>query len=347
VFSRQFIERVRNASSAIEKAGRLPDFVMEFIYKEKLFKLFVPRSERGKMLPLPEALRVFDESAYMDGNLGWAITIGSGGGYFYAYMQAKTAHQVFSNKKAVVAGSGHPSATADRVKGGYKVTGQWKYASGAPYATVFTANAMIKGGGMKAFAFLPEQVSIIKDWNAFGMKATESYSFKVNKAFVADEMTFDLSNKKLFYEAPLYKYPFLQFAESSFAALVIGLGRHFIEEAIKIIEDNKGIWPSERHKFVKAKLQMAQKNIGKAIKDFYEVTDKSWAQLVKINELQFKLQNEVSKTSKQTSKTILTNADGLFQYMGMQAVMGNSTINQVWRDLHTASQHILLVSFEK
>jgi len=353
VFDRAITDKIRSSSKAIEKAGKLPSFVLEHIYKKKLFKLFIPEPSGGMMLPLPDALRVFDEAGRIDGNLGWAITIGAGGGYFYSYMQAKTAHKVFKDRKALVAGSGHPTAIAEEVKGGYKVTGQWKYASSAPYASVFTANAMIKSKKntprMLAFAFLPEQVTIIKDWNAFGMKATESHSFKVDKAFVSYEMAFDLSNKKLFFDAPIYRYPFLQFAETSFAALVIGLGRHFIEEAKSILAHNQKVWSgveTKRYRFVKAKLDSAEKRIEKAIKEFYVTAEKSWKQIVKDNKLQANLQHEVSKISKQTSRIILATADELMQYLGMQAVMEGSEINRVWRDLHTACQHILLIPFE-
>lgn len=353
MFDKKTIAKIRVASIEMEKAGKLAHFVLELIYKEKLFKLFIPKKDGGRMLSLPEALRKFDEAARIDGNLGWAITIGSGGGYFYGYMQPEVASKVFSPAKAVVAGSGHPSAIADEAKGGYNVTGQWKYASGAPYASVFTANAMIKGKKkdapkIRAFAFKPNQVTIIKDWNAFGMKATESHSFKVNKAFVPNEMTFDLSTTKLFYEAPIYRYPFLQFAETSFASMVIGLGRHFMEEAHAIIKQNKEVWSSAgRYKTVSNKMDKAGKEFYKASKSFYSTVDASWLHLVKKGKLDAKTQKSISKVSQQTSRIVLACADELMQFLGMQAVMQDSNINRVWRDLHTACQHVLLIPFEE
>jgi len=346
VFAKATIDKIRSSSAAMEKGGKLSLFVLDFIYKEKLFKLFVPKEVGGKMLPLPDALHIFEEASRIDGNLGWAVTIGSGGGYFYAYMQTKTAKKVFADKKAVIAGSGHPNAIATKTKRGYKVTGQWKYASGAPYATAFTANAMIKGSNkMLAFTFLPAQVSILKDWNAFGMRATESHSFKVTNAFVPNEMTFDLSNKSLYYKSPIYQYPFLQFAEASFAAVAIGLGKHFMEEAHTMLKNYKAVWgaKSERYRFVKTKVKYAEEMMQEAIDTFYKVANKSWDKMLKEGKLKTKFQHNVSKTSRETSATVLAYADGLIQYLGMQAVMQGSNINRVWRDMHTACQHVLLV----
>ena len=301
MFERAIIDKIRSSSKAIEKSGKLPSFVLDHIYKEKLFKLFIPKQAGGKMLSLPDALHVFDEAGKIDGNLGWAITIGAGGGYFYAYMKTQTAHKVFKDRKALIAGSGHPTAIAEEVKGGYKVTGQWKYASGASYASAFTANAMIKSKKkILAFTFMSEQVSIIKDWSAFGMKATESHSFKVDEAFVPDDMSFDLTRKTPFVDAPIYQYPFLQFAETSFAALVIGIGRHFIEVAKVILAQNQKVWSiaeSKRYKFVKAKLDSAEKMMEKTINTFYATIDRSWKQVIRDNKLLANLQDEVSKTS--------------------------------------------------
>lgn len=35
--------------------------------------------------------------------------------------------------------------------------------------------------------------------------------------------------------------------------------------------------------------------------------------------------------------------DGLYPYCGLYAAREDSTINRVWRDFHTASQHALLL----
>jgi hypothetical protein len=173
------------------------------------------------------------------------------------------------------------------------------------------------------------------------MRATESYSFKVQKAFVPHEMTFDMS-KPPFYKDSIYLYPFLQFAETSFASLVLGLGRHFMEEAYNIVKGYSRT-SKERYKFVKPLVDNAHGNIGKASDEFYAVADASWRLMKVKGVLDGKMQEKVSKISKQTSTIVLRNAGGLIQYLGMQAIMEDSSINRVWRDLHTACQHVLLV----
>ena len=60
----------------------LPEPVLQIIYKHKLFKLFIPEKLGGLEKTIPEAFKILEEVSAIDGDLGWAVQIGSGGGYF-------------------------------------------------------------------------------------------------------------------------------------------------------------------------------------------------------------------------------------------------------------------------
>jgi len=51
---------------------------------------------------------------------------------------------------------------------------------------------------------------------------------------------------------------------------------------------------------------------------------------------------QVSANSRKLAKTARECVDELYPYCGLQAANPDAEINQVWRDLHTASQHSLL-----
>jgi len=348
-FDKTTIHNIRSHSARADEFKRIPNEWLKLIYEKKYFKLFVPVKDGGLMMPLPQALRLFDEAANIDGNFGWAITIGSGGGYFYAYMQPDTAKKVFKGARSVIAGGGKPAQQVQKVKGGYKVTGQWQYASGASYATSFTANAQLEKNKVIAVTFAAKQASIKEDWNAIGMKATESNSFSTENAFVANEMVFNLASTKLFYEHPLYHYPFLQFAEASFAALSLGLGRHFFEEANILLNENKKNWSviKGRYEFVKLFVSKKESEFNKTSNQFYKIADASWGEILKNGKLSNKTQKQVSEVSKRSSRFVLNGMDAVIQYMGMGAVMENSAVNKIWRDAHTACQHVLLIPYSK
>jgi indole-3-acetate monooxygenase len=347
-FDTTTVNKIRSLSAKAEETKQIPKEWLKLIYSEKLFKLFVPEKDGGLMLPLPEALRLFDEAAFIDGNFAWAITIGSGGGYFYAFMKPEIARKVFKDARAVIAGGGKPADKVQKIKEGYRVSGKWQYASGASYATTFTASIKTEKNKIIAVILEPKQVRINQDWNAMGMKATESHSVSANSAIISTGMTFDLASSKLFYEHPFYHYPFLQFAETSFAALTLGLGRHFFAEAHTMLKENKKNWSviEGRYAFVKTLLDKKEMELNKVSDQFYKTIDASWKGIVKNNTLSDKTKKAVSAISKKSSRVVLNNVDAVIQYLGMSAVMEDSVINKIWRDTHTVCHHVLLVPYE-
>lgn len=165
----------------MDQTGQISDELLQFIYNNQLFKLIVSEKVGGKMLDLPNAAKVFQDASYIDGNFGWAVTIGSGGGMFVPNMTKATMEECYSPLDAVIAGSGFPAGTANPVEGGYIVNGKWFYCSGSQFATTFTASCTVENESEEilAFAFKPEQIDVIENWDAFGLKGTSSHSIQV------------------------------------------------------------------------------------------------------------------------------------------------------------------------
>lgn len=337
---------IRSQSQQTEEAGTVSQELLEFMYEEKLFKLFVPKELGGRMLPLPEALRVFQQASRIDGNFGWLVTIGSGGGMFVPHIQSQWAQPLFSPKEAVLAGSGHPNGIAKKVEGGYRVTGEWKYCSGAPYAAFFTANAAMETDQrVRSFVFMPEQVAIIPDWQAFGLKGTGSHSITVQDAFVPEDRTFSLLEQPNDLRGAVHSFPFLPFSVASFAAVCLGIGEHFFEEAElladKYREDGSGE-ESDRYHFVRSQVEQQERKVAEAIADFQQKGNSLWDSHVAGNGMAEANLQEYMDTSKRAASTVIQAADSLIRLFGMEGVMEKAAINRIWRDLHSAGQHTFL-----
>lgn len=344
-FTEDIKDLVRQQSQSAENQGHLSSEVLGEIYAHRLFKLFVPDSLGGKLTNLPDAIHLFEEASYIDGSFGWLVTIGAGGGYFAPIFAPEVAAVMFSPADAVVAGSGHPSGTVVDADGGYRVTGSWRYCSGASYATIFTANCMLADDTIRSFIFTPDQVSIIADWDAFGLKASASHTITVSDVFVPHHMTFDIVNGPRYYEHPVYSYPFLQFAELSFAAVNIGICRHFFELAIDSILPQL-VSDAARYTYVKELIGRQQAILAEATTAFYLAAQQSWDSLVRYKTISDDLIGEVNRSAKNATTVSLLAAQRVYPYLGLGVAMEHGAINRCWRDLHTASQHILLKSFE-
>lgn len=113
IFSDDQIQIIRSEHKQFDKTKQISSNILELIYNQKLFKLFVPKSLGGKLLDLPSAVDIFQEASRIDGNFGWIVTIGSGGGMFMPNLKEDAATPFYSPRNAVIAGSGFPAGTAE------------------------------------------------------------------------------------------------------------------------------------------------------------------------------------------------------------------------------------------
>lgn len=138
--------QIKERGLEFEQLRKLPQDVLDYIYEQKLFKLFTSKELGGKDLDLVAGVKVFQQMSALDGNFGWLITIGTGGNAFIPTFSPNVCEKIFMPKEAVIAGSGYPTGIAVKEAGGYVVTGQWKYCSGSNYASTFTMNCFIEEG---------------------------------------------------------------------------------------------------------------------------------------------------------------------------------------------------------
>lgn len=351
---------IRHNAAEAEKLVRLHDKQLEVIYHQHWFNLFVPKIFGGLELSLPDGLRIEEGLACADGSTGWTVTLCSGANWFIGFLDAGAGKGIFANPKVCLAGSGKVSGIAKITGNGYEISGLWKYASGAPHATVFTANCVIEKDGVflkddfgnplvNSFWFWRSEVVIHEDWNCMGMIATASHSFEVQQLHVPRDRAFVINSANTVLKHPVYKFPFLQFAETTLAVNMSGMAVRFLDLAEKLwyekaLHGDDGI---KDVKVIQGKIEKAGTRLNTARKLFYTTVEKAWSELLLTDTINETLLNELSKACHHLAKNAREIVDGLYPYCGLIAANHDSEINRVWRNLHTASQHSLLSSFNE
>lgn len=351
---KQSAGKLRDESLNAELNGRLTDKQLEFIYENKLFNLFVPTQYGGLSLSLTEALQLEESLAEIDGSLGWTVTLCSGANMFVGFLNQEIAHTLFQNKKVCFGGSGRASGRADVVQDGFLISGKWQYATGTPHNTVFTANCELYKNGQPllgkdkkaivfSFFFLKEEISVLNDWNAMGLKATASQSFKVHQLFVADNRAFRIDPAHATLKGLIYQYPFLQLAETTLCVNTLGMTKRFLALCGKIFAERYGLNGTViQNELLCHNLSTAKQEMGKLRQLLYNLVDRSWLQLSETNHIDLDLLMQLSETCRQLVKTAQHWVTILYPFCGMKAANPLEEINRVWRNLFTASQHSLL-----
>ncbi len=347
---------IRQFVAEAEQLGSLHPNQLSVIYKENWFNLYVPKEYGGLGLSLPEALRIQESLAWIDGSTGWTVTLCSGANWFVGFLQPETAEYIFNSDKVCLAGSGRQNGIAKMVNDEYEISGRWPYATGAAHATAFTANCLVEKDGKiiqnedgspitATFIFLKNEVSVIKDWKAMGMIATSSNSFEVKKLRVNKNRLFAIDEKKTVLAGKIYQYPFLQFAETTLAVNISGMAIYYLDLFEAIIKEKKSDEHFTNEKLLALSLRhdTAKNQLDETRQLFYKTVQHSWNEGRGAKDFNPATLKEVSLASKVLADISRKMVDEIFPYCGLIATNHDSEINRVWRNLHTAIVHPLLL----
>ncbi len=303
------------------------------IYTQNLWNIWVPKSLGGLELSLSEGLKKLQELARIDGSLGWTITLCSGANFFVGNLQPAMANQVFS-EPAILGGSGGLFGTAKKVDDHFILNGTWKYATGAPYLTHFTLNAVLVENGKEwldsegnprflSFVIPAHQVQVIPDWNTMGLKATATHSFKVSDVKVSENQSFVYN--QIHHPCTLFRIPFTVFADLTLWVNYLGMAEHFISEA-QLVSKVDG----------EPRLIQVVKEANEKLYSLAIEVERFLESENSISEFQIL---EIHQVASQSVKNMTEGIIEWFPHLGIKACKEDHPLNLVFRDFFTATQH--------
>lgn len=329
---------IKQQAPKAEAAGTFTPEMLHLAERKKLFHLSVPESMGGHEMPVPDQLDFYEEASRLDGSFGWTVKLGAGAGLFSAFMNQEFARKIFSNPAAFTAGSGYPAGTAKPTGSHtYLVNGHWKYISGIHHATLFTANCVIKDNAKKssdepeirAMAFLPDEVRKLDTWNGYGLKASASHDFKVSNLEIPEERSFVLEPRPEHEGKTLFHYPFMGYAPAAIASSILGMTLAFIDEA-------------EEHAGQPMIFKEAQERLQNGRTSLHDSVSQLWQECSDTRQGSQPSVALVHDTTKSLAQTCRETALEVYKLSGMKVLDETSRFNRAWRDLMTASQHIMV-----
>lgn len=183
---------VAESAGRIERERRLPDDLVAALTDAQVFQMYLPSSIGGPEVDPLVGFAVCEELARHDGSVGWCAQVASAVTVFLAWLDpaALDAMVIETDGPLHVAGSARPLGTAIEVDGGYRVTGQWNFASGVRHANWFLGTSFIDHGGSpkpRSMLIPVEDGRIVDTWDVLGMRGTGSDDFVLDDVFVPAE----------------------------------------------------------------------------------------------------------------------------------------------------------------
>jgi indole-3-acetate monooxygenase len=230
----------------LSKVGACRLELVSALRSARIYGMLVPRRYGGLELDPLSAFQAVAALARLDGSVGWNAMIGHIGAIMPFLATPALCEQIYHDgQDHIMAGSGQPVGTAERVPGGWKVTGVWPFASGCQNADwIGGACVMMEGGSpidaphgpgpMIRMCFMPAEHWEIRDtWHTFGLKGTGSHHVALTDVFVPDENFLEFPFGVSFAPDPIFgKFP--QILVLAHAALAVGIAEGAIVDLVEL-----------------------------------------------------------------------------------------------------------------
>ncbi len=221
------LDVLRERRDEFKEQGYVPRDYIDLLKKAGIYRASTPRMFGGEPLPPAEFLDRIEQIATIDPATGWVASFGSALVYFGS-LPLETQAELYAQGPDLVYAGGHfPMQEAEEVEGGYRCTGVWLFASGCAGADLLGVG--LKGGpeaqGRPRTAVLDAaDVTIVKNWDVSGMRATGSNELHLTDAFVPTERTF-IRGSASNVDEPLNRYPMVAYAAQVLAVVNLGAAR--------------------------------------------------------------------------------------------------------------------------
>ena len=248
------LERARAVAPTLAAASARGDVERELtadalvaLHDSGLFRLTLPAFLGGAELELALLAQVTEVVAMADASAAWCLGQAFGCATSAAYLDEAPARRVFGPREAVLAWGAGAMGKAIVAEGGYRVTGHWRFASGAKHAAWLGAHCKVyeadhrprllpNGAHARRTALFPrETAEIADDWYVIGLKATRSEGYGVEDQFVEDALTIDRETPDAGrVDATLYRFTMINVYASAFSGVALGIARGALDDLLAL-----------------------------------------------------------------------------------------------------------------
>jgi alkylation response protein AidB-like acyl-CoA dehydrogenase len=335
----------------LDAARRLPQPIFEGLADAGLLRLWLPRALGEPQLAPDELLTVVAAAAELDASVGWIVGVAAGSNLAAGHLPEAVTRRLFEPRRTFCAHVINPSGTAKKVGGGYRVSGNWSYASGIHHASTVMVNCAVAdsaGDVSDPSKFLScmlprDQVTIQDDWHVSGLRGTGSCSFHAHEVFVPADHVISAYQSKQTQAGLLYSMPKLSLLSLVVAAVPIGIAEGALDDACVLAVTKTRTGDAQ----VLRDRDIAQAEFGRA-KTLLTMSREFLKQALHALSLAVGGPAEQLTEARITFKLACVHAcenavsvvDRMAAAIGAEAILDTSPIERRVRDVHAVAKHI-------
>jgi len=352
---RALAPEIQSRGDEIAALRRLPVDLVTKLKATGAFRTAMPKAWGGPEMTPREQCEVYEVLGAADASVAWCVKIGSDSGYFAAQLDEDAARTLYPDLDYVTAGQVPPNGLAERVDGGYRLSGHWTFGSGCTHAEVIATGFLVTENGKPVMnggvphtriAFAPaSRFEIIDTWHSTGLAGSGSNDYRVKDLFVPDAHTIAQDDPPRRSE-PLYCY-FGMFL-ASWHGIALGLARRAIDGALAVAEKKMHIFPPppmplRQRPHARVALAKAEMTWRAARAFTYETTDRIWEEAQSQGGVSPDTRRAMALSLSYSFRAAREVAQSMYDLAGPTAVFSAKTpLDRLLRDAITMSEHLLL-----
>lgn len=349
------VERVRpillaNADEA-ERLRTLPEPSWRALHDEGLFVLKAPTELGGLEADPLTQMEIYEAVSYIDTSAGWALMIGAGSiGLTAAWISEAGRQRLMSRGRLPrMVAVAMPGGQAVPVPGGFRVSGQWPFASGCRHAEWVSGSAVIAGSDpprVQSMLFPIEDVTLLDTWHVGGLKGTGSSDFAVRDAFVPEELSFGLLDAVQRRGGALYRMGILGLLATEHGGFALGTARRALEEMRDLAASKRRGFAQQgvaSRSVFQFDLGYCEQALNAARANLVDAYQRAWQRALETGErTPPEVEIELRSAAVFATDVAVDVTRRMFRHAGAHALYSGNVIERCMRDIQAASQHFVV-----
>ena len=352
---------IREAAAEIDDQRTLPEWLVQGLADAGVFRMLLGKEQGGLGFDPVTTAGVIETISRANGSAGWVAMILSVTPFWVAACIEEGAGKDFfgadanAGRPMLVGGSQVPYGRALKTSGGWRLTGQWPFASGCSHANwVSTGSWMFEGeepvldeSGNPMWRLFLSSASgcrILDTWRTTGLRGTGSHDYTMEDVFVPDRMVMmhPAQGKSSRAECH-YRYPGM--AVPMMSAVSLGIGQAAVDGLNRLLRekvDRRSSRPASGDLDKLSDLAKTEFLVGSARSYLYENLSQIWTLVQDGKEIPMDLRGRF-RTACTSAVTASEQAvDLAYATAGAASIYTSSDLERCFRDVHTAAAHVFI-----
>jgi alkylation response protein AidB-like acyl-CoA dehydrogenase len=353
----ELLPAIQEAAPDIDAQRTLPDWLVRQLTDAGVFRMLVGVEHGGLGTDPVTTAKVIEAISRANASVGWVAMILSVTPYWVAACLEDGVDQEFFqvDPPVLIGGTQVPHGRAVKTEGGWRLTGQWPFASACHHTNWLSTGSWMYEGDepmleetgspmWRLFLSPASSCRILDTWHTTGLRGTGSHNYTMTDVFVPDRLVLKhpAQGEPLRTESH-YAYPGVSVPMLS--AVSLGAAQAAVDGLMELLRekvDRRNNRPVSGDLEKQVDLAKVEYLVGSARAYLYDNLSQVWLKVQQGQEIPLDLRGRLRTACTSAVMASIQAVDLAYAAAGATSIYTSSSIERCFRDVHTAAAHAFI-----